>query len=125
PAIQSGDAELLEAGRVLLETRDLLNLAIEEKVKAKQLGHRREVEARITLPAERLRLIRSVGDDLAEAFAVSAVEVREGNEASVQVGQSTAARCPRCWRHRTDVGVDPAHAELCERCAAVLGNLES
>ncbi len=121
PSFGSGDAELLEAGRALLETRDLLNLAIEEKVKAKQMGHRREVEARITLPPERLRLLRVVTDDLAEAFAVSAVEVCEGDEAGVEVVVSTAARCPRCWRHRADVGTDPSHPELCERCAAVLG----
>jgi isoleucyl-tRNA synthetase len=121
PETRSEDAGLLEAGRVLLETRDMLNLAIEDKVKAKQLGPRREVEARVTLPAERLRLIRKVTDDLAEAFAVSSVEVREGDEAGVQVTPSAYPRCPRCWRHRGDVGKDPARPDLCQRCATVVG----
>jgi len=30
---------------------------------------------------------------------------------------SEAAKCVRCWHKRADVGGDPAHPELCARCA--------
>jgi isoleucyl-tRNA synthetase len=27
-----------------------------------------------------------------------------------------AEKCPRCWHHREDIGVDADHPELCQRC---------
>lgn len=102
---------------MLLETRDALNLALEPKVKSKEIGHRREVEASLVLPRERIEAISSVASDLAEAFAVSAVRVTEGNVVSVEVTSSRAPRCPRCWRHRSDTGKNAADASLCARCA--------
>ena len=29
---------------------------------------------------------------------------------------SEAVKCVRCWHHRPDVGIDPAHPEICGRC---------
>jgi isoleucyl-tRNA synthetase len=40
----------------------------------------------------------------------------EGAEVYVSAVVSDAAKCIRCWQHRPDVGVDPAHAEICGRC---------
>ncbi|TWC40068.1 isoleucyl-tRNA synthetase [Pseudomonas sp. SJZ079] len=34
----------------------------------------------------------------------------------LKVVKSTHAKCARCWHHREDVGVNPAHAEICGRC---------
>jgi isoleucyl-tRNA synthetase len=123
PAAHAGDAELLEGGRALLETRDLLNLAIEEEVKAKRLGHRREVAAEIRLPAERIALLARVTPDLGEALAVSSVQLVEAELASVRVAASTAPRCARCWRHRNDLGQDPVRPDLCARCAEVVAGM--
>lgn len=124
PALQRTDEALLNAGKALLETRDALNLAFETKVQAKEIGHRREVEAVLTLPPERIRLITSVCSELAEAFAISSVEIKEGDAIHVDVKRSPSLRCARCWRHRADVGRDSARPDLCERCAAVLTSLE-
>jgi isoleucyl-tRNA synthetase len=42
------------------------------------------------------------------------------------VSRSTATKCVRCWHLRVDVGSDPAHPELCARCAGnVSGHPES
>ena len=38
---------------------------------------------------------------------------------AVQVSQ--APKCPRCWNHDGHIGTPGHHAELCDRCAAVLG----
>ena len=56
--------------------------------------------------------------------AVAATEAaREGVWISVR--PSTHAKCVRCWHHRADVGVDPAHPEICGRCVGnVEGNVE-
>jgi isoleucyl-tRNA synthetase len=40
----------------------------------------------------------------------------EGAEVYVSAAVSDAAKCIRCWHHRPDVGVDPAHPEICGRC---------
>ncbi len=124
PKIEPNDAELLEAGRALLETRDALNLALEAKVKAKEIGHRREVAAHLSLPKERIDLLSKVSSDLAEAFAVSSVEVEEADEFAVTIEPNPSLRCPRCWRHRSDIGADSAHPDLCERCASVIASIE-
>jgi isoleucyl-tRNA synthetase len=34
----------------------------------------------------------------------------------IRVVKSAHAKCARCWHHREDVGVDPAHPEICGRC---------
>ena len=30
-------------------------------------------------------------------------------------------KCPRCWNHNDAIGTAVHHAELCDRCAAVVG----
>ncbi|HTC14791.1 MAG TPA: isoleucine--tRNA ligase [Steroidobacteraceae bacterium] len=37
------------------------------------------------------------------------------------VRPTDAAKCARCWQRRTDVGADPRHPQLCERC---VGNID-
>ncbi|UPG87060.1 isoleucine--tRNA ligase [Luteibacter aegosomatis] len=43
------------------------------------------------------------------------VEV-DGAEVYVSASVNEDAKCVRCWHHRPDVGVDPAHPEICGRC---------
>ncbi|HVR82279.1 MAG TPA: class I tRNA ligase family protein, partial [Luteimonas sp.] len=31
---------------------------------------------------------------------------------------TTKPKCARCWHHRGDIGVDPAHPEICGRCVS-------
>ncbi|MGY3229807.1 isoleucyl-tRNA synthetase [Luteibacter sp. HA06] len=40
----------------------------------------------------------------------------DGGEVYVSAAVSDATKCIRCWQHRADVGVDPAHPEICGRC---------
>ena len=54
------------------------------------------------------------------AGAVPATETaREGVWLAVRA--STYLKCVRCWHHRPEVGTDPKHPEICDRC---IGNLE-
>ncbi|MES2820558.1 MAG: isoleucine--tRNA ligase [Pseudomonadota bacterium] len=34
----------------------------------------------------------------------------------LKIVKSSHPKCGRCWHHREDVGVDPAHPEICGRC---------
>ena len=66
---------------------------------------------------------------LAALFIVSKVTVakRDGEpagpdmDATVSVKLSDAPKCPRCWNHDEGIGTPGCHAELCGRCAKVLG----
>ena len=44
-----------------------------------------------------------------------------GGEATVAVYLAEGAKCPRCWNHNEHSGTAGHHAELCPRCAAVVG----
>ncbi len=48
--------------------------------------------------------------------AGEAVVLPDGEQVWVTVNASTHDRCPRCWHHRDDIGVDATHPTLCGRC---------
>jgi len=78
-------------------------------------------------------LLESV--DLAEIAITSALALSDGAAAAgafampevpgvaVTVGLATGEKCARCWRVLEEVGTDPAHPELCHRCADVVEHL--
>ena len=40
---------------------------------------------------------------------------------TVKVSPAAGPKCPRCWNHDVHIGAAGHHAELCDRCAKVLG----
>jgi isoleucyl-tRNA synthetase len=120
PAITPDDEALMAAAQALFGVRDALNLALEPKIKAKEIGHRREVAARVSMPLATQERIALIAPDLAEVLTVASVDVVTGDGLSVEVGSTTFAQCQRCWRHRPDVGSVVGRPDLCARCAGVL-----
>ena len=61
--------------------------------------------------------------DLATLFIVSKVTAKRGETPGMHVEAylSEAPKCPRCWNHDGHIGTPGHHAELCDRCAKVLG----
>jgi isoleucyl-tRNA synthetase len=43
---------------------------------------------------------------------------------SVQVSKADGKKCERCWNYSVHVGEDHAYPTICERCSAVLQELE-
>ena len=100
----------------LLEVRDVVLKALEE---AREQGIKKNQDAEIVLTlAEELGFSET---ELATLFIVSRVTVEQGGETAVSVKLSEAPKCPRCWNHDGHIGTAGHHAELCDRCAAVLG----
>ncbi|MGN7830721.1 isoleucine--tRNA ligase [Pseudoxanthomonas sp. 22568] len=60
--------------------------------------------------AEELRFFLISGD-----VSVGAVEA---DEVFVLAQPTDKTKCVRCWHHRADIGANPAHPELCGRCAS-------
>ena len=123
---RSADDDLvLAAGDALFSVRDALNQALEPKVKAKEIGHRREVAVRLGLPGTlRAQLAPLLADaaDLSELLSVAAVETIEAAALQIEVARTSDTQCQRCWRHLRDVGSVEPYADLCRRCADVVAH---
>jgi isoleucyl-tRNA synthetase len=62
-------------------------------------------------------------------FIVSAVtlEQKSGNgtgAVTVAVNKADGQKCDRCWNYSVHVGDDKSYPTVCERCSAVLNELE-
>ena len=113
------EALLAKWGRVLA-IRAVVNKAIEDVRAAGGVGSSLQANVALTVGAEDLALLQSLGDDLKFVLIVSAVTLQAGDDLAVQVTPSGAAKCGRCWHWRDDVGHDPAHPHLCGRCTSNL-----
>jgi isoleucyl-tRNA synthetase len=71
--------------------------------------------------------LRKLEDELRFIFITSSASVQPGdtgakggeqaiNGMRVDVQPSPNKKCIRCWHRRPDVGVNPDHPEICERC---------
>ncbi len=104
------------------ETRDVVKKAIEVEVKNKTL--RQSIEAKVTLKAsgEQLAFLKEAEKELASAFIVSKVELKDEptDTLAVEVAHADGEKCERCWIYSDTVGQNPVHPTLCARCASVL-----
>jgi isoleucyl-tRNA synthetase len=92
--------------------------AVESAQKAKSIGG--TLEARVVLrvcESKEVQLARKYRSELDEIFVISDLKLEESASFSVEVSKTSNARCERCWRHREDVGGNPGHPTLCQRCA--------
>ncbi|GAB6875875.1 isoleucine--tRNA ligase [Thermaerobacter litoralis] len=122
------DEELLRRYEVLLEVREEVYRALEQARQDKVIEV--PAEARVTIAgpaADAARVLESLSERLPELFLVAEVRVEPaaGAGPAVRVERSPLARCARCWRHVAGVGDDPAHPDLCPRCATVIRHLEA
>ena len=117
------DDALGERWRVLLALRDEVNKALEN---ARQTGTiKKSLEAKVTLTGPTDATAGFSDDELATLFLVSQVERRDEAPASLVVGPAEGAKCARCWLIRRDLGADPAHPDICRRCADAVSRLQT
>ena len=114
----------------LVSLRDAVNKALENARNAGVFKKAQDTEVTLSVSAEDAAFLEGV--DLASLCIVSKVTVTteavegEKNEESllpctIAVKLSEAPKCPRCWNHCDSIGTEGHHAELCDRCAAVVG----
>ena len=123
--------EELHRWGLLVSLRDAVNKALENARAAGVFKKAQDTELTISVAEEKdADFLRSA--DLAALCIVSKVDVTtqpiEGERAedclipcTIAVQLSQAPKCPRCWNHDGHIGTPGHHAELCDRCAAVLG----
>ena len=113
----------------LVSLRDAVNKALENARAAGVFKKAQDTE--LTLSVSEADAAFLAGEDLATLCIVSGVTVTteavEGERfddclipCTIAVKLSDAPKCPRCWNHSHAIGAPGHHAELCDRCAAVL-----
>ena len=103
---------------------------IEELRNEKKLGGSLEAEVDVYLDAASAARVAACRDELRYFFITSSVRVHDlavapedalvasfgTSAAKFAVTPTPAAKCVRCWHHRSDVGSIAAHPQLCSRC---------
>ena len=129
---QDFDAASLKADwEALLGVRGEALKALEEMRIAKRIGGSLEAQLHLAAPEKLYPVLERHRDQLRYLFIVSDV-VLEKLPASngdsglvITVNQAPGQKCERCWNYSTHVGEDKAYPTVCERCSAVLSEIEA
>jgi isoleucyl-tRNA synthetase len=120
------DTVLRERWEVLLTLRDEVNRALET---ARQGGTiKKSLEAKVVLSGPMLARDTALAaavegfsdEELATMLLVSQVERHENGAEGITIFPAEGKKCVRCWLIKRDIGADPAHPEVCARCAAAV-----
>ena len=126
------DGEALKADwQKLLEVRDEALKALEAARNEKRIGGSLEAEIRLSAPESLYPLLDRYQEQLRYLFIVSKValeKVKGGNGDTglkIEVSKASGQKCERCWNYSTHVGEDADYPTVCERCSAVLKEIEA
>ncbi len=113
----------------LLAVREQALKALEEARNSKVIGKSLEAQLLITAADPAYSVLQRHADQLRYLFIVSAVTVTQGsgngsNGVHIEVRKADGSKCDRCWNFSTHVGEDATYPTVCERCSAVLKELE-
>ena len=123
------DAKADEEWSRLRSVRDEVLKALEAARNNKLIGTGREALVAITASDPLYSLLHRYADQLRYLFIVSQVSLAQGSgngtgSVKLEVKKADGAKCERCWNYSTRVGEDKAYPTICERCSAVLKELE-
>ncbi len=125
------DPRQQEDWTTLRAIRDEVLKALEEARNQKLIGGGLEAEVTLAAADPSYSVLARYEGQLRYLFIVSSVilaKAPSGNGSSgvsVQVGKAPGQKCERCWNYSTHVGEDAKYPTVCERCSAVLKELES
>jgi isoleucyl-tRNA synthetase len=114
------DARTEESVQQWIRLRGVVAQSIEAARQRKEIGN--ALEASVRLEVADPGLLEQLQPHLLEMeefFILSELQLAAGPETKASVTKNSAPRCARCWRHRRTVGL--VVAELCDRCAEVVG----
>ncbi|MCY0881382.1 MAG: class I tRNA ligase family protein, partial [Firmicutes bacterium] len=100
--------------------RELALKALEDLRAKKIIGNGLQGVVYLVLPSDEPAFSDEDAVLLTEMSLCAEVVASRGDALSVWAEPTSWQRCDRCWRYTADVGHDPRHADICERCADVL-----
>ncbi len=127
------DDELEKKWKGLIELRDLVNKALEQKRVEKVIGNSLEALVNLYLDEDRMALIEDYREFLPALFIVSqvrvdgfserpegAVEFEDAEGVAILVEHAQGKKCQRCWNWSETVGSFEDDPNVCSRCYQVL-----
>jgi isoleucyl-tRNA synthetase len=115
------DAKLREQVEGLLKLRGVIGQAVEKARQEKLIGN--ALEAAVVLQCDECFATAIRREELEEFFILSDLTLKPAKEPGASITLTPNKKCARCWRHRPTVDTIAAHPELCDRCAAVVGQI--
>jgi isoleucyl-tRNA synthetase len=117
----------------LLRVREDVLKALETARNRKTMGGSLEAQVVLNAAEPVYSLLARYQDQLRYLFIVSEVILErresgngaEGGGVHVSINKARGNKCERCWNYSTRVGEDPAYPSVCERCSAVLREIEA
>jgi isoleucyl-tRNA synthetase len=107
----------------LLKLRGVIGQAVEQARQEKLIGN--ALEARVVLRCDINKLAGIAREELEEFFILSDLQLEQAETSSATITKTPYQKCARCWRHREAVGKSATHQDLCDRCEAVVSELEA
>jgi isoleucyl-tRNA synthetase len=113
----------------LITLRPEVLKALEDARQAKLIGSGLEAQITIIAADAIYAALKRNEAQLRGLFIVSGVILEEGQPTAgatvaVEVGKAAGEKCERCWNYSTHVGEDKNYPTVCERCSAVLQQIE-
>jgi isoleucyl-tRNA synthetase len=124
------DIKADEDWATLRSVRDEVLKALETARNEKLIGTGLEAQVLISASDPLYSLLQRYADQLRYLFIVSQVSLAQGSgngtgSVKVEVKKADGLKCERCWNYSTHVGENKNYPTICERCSAVLKELES
>jgi isoleucyl-tRNA synthetase len=109
----------------LMEVRDTVNAALEDKRKEKVIGNSLGASVTLSATGPIAALLEQNRDNLPMLFIVSDLTLNLGDPSGadavrVEVGKARGVKCGRCWRYVPTVRTEPDWAGICDRCVEAL-----
>ena len=109
----------------LMEVRDQVNAALEDKRKNKVIGNSLGASVTLTATGPIAALLEEYRDQLPTLFIVSDLTLNLGeaegaDQVRVDVGKARGVKCERCWRYVPSVRSEPDWSGICDRCVDAL-----
>jgi isoleucyl-tRNA synthetase len=127
----SEDAKQAEDWKTLRAVREDVLKALEEARNKKLIGTGLEAQVTVTAADPVYSVLMRYREQLRYVFIVSGVKVEQGASGNgtggvtVEVSKAPGKKCERCWNYSIHVGEDPEYPTVCERCSAVLKEIDA
>jgi isoleucyl-tRNA synthetase len=115
----------------LIEVREAVGKELEKLREQNKIGSSLNAEVDLYCNAELYQTLEKLEDELRFVLITSYARIHRNDNATqkdvavyslsmgdigIKAVSSTHQKCVRCWHHRHDVGEDPDHPQLCDRC---------
>jgi isoleucyl-tRNA synthetase len=117
--------------QTLLAVRDETLKALEAARAEKRIGSGLEAQVRVAAPESVYPVLERYREQLRYVFIVSDGVVEKAPASNgdagllIAVSKAPGQKCERCWNYSTRVGEDEVYPTVCERCSAVLAEIEA